>query len=105
MIQKLLILLVTFSFMLSVTAGSQEDLRCLIISEILTPKIIDDSTIELKMRDGKTLQLKLNRACPQLSYHQSFSYLALRGEVCINRVGITTRAGETCSISSIIEAR
>ncbi len=100
---KLITLVLLFSFTFLNTLKAHEQLQCLIISEILSPTIIDDKTLMFEMRDDLTLKVDFKRECLQLSYHQSFSCRALRGEICIERGEIMTRAGETCIISSIIK--
>lgn len=74
--------------------------NCVRTSRIRRTRILDDSTILLQMAGGDDLLMHLKYRCPQLSFHDFFSYEPTLGQLCAELDHIVTRAGFHCDIGS-----
>lgn len=72
--------------------------NCIRTSHIRRTRIVDDSTILLEMASGPDLLMHLKYSCPQLSFHDFFSYEPTLGQLCAELDHIVTRAGFHCDI-------
>ena len=77
---------------------------CISTSRIRSAQIISDELIELDMRGGKRLQMKLADRCTGLSFDQGFYYRTnANGRLCAGFDVIMARSGSRCLIGSIQE--
>jgi len=56
--------------------------NCVLLQNIRQTNVIDDSTIDFIMRDGKTLRNTLPNSCPQLGLERAFTYQTLVTQLC-----------------------
>ncbi|WP_348652140.1 DUF6491 family protein [Iodidimonas sp. MBR-55] len=82
----------------------EADALCVSIDQISRSDIIDDQTILLKMLRGDDLLMHLKYSCPQLAFHDFFSYEPTMGQLCAEIDHIMTRAGFSCEIGSFSAA-
>lgn len=74
--------------------------NCVRTNRIRRTRILDDQTIILDMAGGDNLVMHLKYRCPQLSFHDFFSYEPTLGQLCAELDHIVTRAGFHCDIGS-----
>ncbi|MFQ5348185.1 MAG: DUF6491 family protein [Rhodothalassiaceae bacterium] len=74
--------------------------NCIRVRQIERTHVVDDRTVLLEMTGGRTLAMRLKYACPQLAYHDYFSYEATLGLLCAEIDHIVTRAGAHCQIGA-----
>jgi hypothetical protein len=55
---------------------------CVLIQNIRETRVIDDSTIDFYMRDGKVMRNALPYSCPQLGFERAFSYRTSISQLC-----------------------
>ena len=72
--------------------------NCIRVRQIRNTKVIDDSSVILEMTGGRTLLMRLKYPCPQLAFHDYFSYEAPLGLLCAEIDQIVSRAGAHCQI-------
>jgi hypothetical protein len=63
-----------------VVAAKAQD--CVLLQNIRQTNVIDDSTIDFIMRDGKTLRNTLPHGCPQLGFERAFTYQTTITQLC-----------------------
>jgi len=82
-------------------SGSDHEIgNCIVVSEIANSRILDDETIRLEMREGSAVLMHLDKRCPQLRFHDFFSYEPTLGQLCAAIDRIVTRAGGSCAIAA-----
>lgn len=81
-------------------AGDDAVGNCVRVRDIRASKILDDRRVLLEMRSGPALVMMLKRPCPQLAFHDYFSYEARLGQLCAEIDHIVSRAGFMCDIGS-----
>ncbi len=59
-----------------------EPKSCIRRSQIRSTDVIDDSTIDFKMRDGKIYRNKLPHRCSGLAFEEAFSYRTSTNDLC-----------------------
>ncbi len=72
--------------------------NCIRVRQIRDTKVIDDRSVILEMAEGRTLLMRLKYPCPQLAFHDYFSYEATLGLLCAEIDYIVSRAGAHCQI-------
>ena len=85
------------------TAGGKSQ-GCVQLQNIRETRVVDDSTVDFYMRDGKVLRNTLPNRCPQLGFERAFSYSTSITQLC--NVDIITvlqqsggiRRGASCSL-------
>ncbi len=80
------------------SAGPPAVGNCIRVRQIRNTKVIDDSAVILEMAGGRTLLMRLKYPCPQLAFHDYFSYEATLGLLCAEIDHIVSRAGAHCQI-------
>jgi hypothetical protein len=55
---------------------------CVQLQNIRETRVIDDSTIDFYLRDGKVLRNTLPNRCPQLGFERAFSYSTSISQLC-----------------------
>lgn len=80
--------------------GAQEEPpgNCVRVRQIWRTRVLDDERVLLLMRGGPDLVMHLKHRCPQLAFHDFFSYEARLGQLCVQIDHIVTRAGFHCGI-------
>lgn len=78
--------------------------RCVILNTILDGEVLSGLEVLLALRDGTELLATLARDCPQLKFHDSFTYQTVGGRLCAGEGRIVARSGEACLISSFSAA-
>ena len=63
--------------------------------------ILSDSQATLYTEGGDTFLMTLNKTCPQLKFHQYFSFTPINGQLCAGESDIQSRAGFTCRVKSL----
>ena len=83
---------------------------CVALSAIREAKVIDDTTIDFHMRDGRVLRNSLPAACPSLGFERAFTYSTSLNQLCstdIIRVitqGGGPRLGASCGLGRFVPA-
>lgn len=72
---------------------------CIRVNAIRRSHIVDDSTVLLEMRGNRLIRMTLVGRCPQLRFHDFFSYEPHLGQLCAELDKIVTRAGFHCPIA------
>lgn len=72
---------------------------CIRVNDIRRTHIVDDSTVLLEMRGDRLVLMHLAGRCPQLRFHDFFSYEPHLGQLCAELDHIVTRAGFHCPIA------
>lgn len=75
-------------------------LLCVTLNTITNGQILNGHEMRFELRDGTELLATLARDCPQLKFHDRFSYQAVAGRLCAGEGHIVARSGEACMISS-----
>lgn len=75
-------------------------LLCVTLNTITNGEILNGHEMRFELRDGTKLLATLVRDCPQLMFHDRFSYQAVAGRLCAGEGHIVARSGEACMISS-----
>lgn len=86
------------------TQSAREIGNCIAVSEITGSRILDDETILLEMGTGPDVLMHLEDPCPQLRFHDFFSYQPTLGQLCAAIDRIVTRAGASCEIGGFSQA-
>jgi len=73
--------------------------NCITVDDIVGNRILDDRTVRFEMRDGTPVLMHLEARCPQLRFHDYFSYKPVLGQLCATIDRIVTRAGASCAIA------
>jgi len=84
----------------SLSFGQEREMDCIPLPRVGSRDIIDNSTINFHMKDGRIYVMRLSFECPSLKFDDSF-YYSVRGlRLCPTDV-ITNRSGFTCPIETI----
>ncbi|KPF67841.1 hypothetical protein IP88_12130 [alpha proteobacterium AAP81b] len=83
-----------------------EPVKCVQLQNIRESRVIDDSTIDFYLRDGRVLRNNLPGRCPQLGFERAFTYQTSITQLC--NVDIITvlyqgggiRQGASCGLGS-----
>lgn len=59
-----------------------EPQSCVLVRQIQSTNVIDDSTIDFKMIGGKIFRNNLPINCPRLGYEESFTYSLSTSQLC-----------------------
>jgi hypothetical protein len=87
-------------------AGSGE--RCISLAAIRSTKVVDDSTIDFTMRDGRVLRNTLPHACPSLGFEEAFTYSTSLSQLCSTDIitvvlqGGGPRLGASCGLGTFV---
>ncbi len=76
------------------------ELLCITLNTITNGEILNGHEMRFELRDGTKLLATLGRDCPQLMFHDRFSYQAVAGRLCAGEGHIVARSGEACMISA-----
>jgi hypothetical protein len=84
--------------------GSAQD--CVFLANIKQSRVIDDTTIDFVMKDGRTLRNTLPNTCPGLGMNRAFGYETSLSQLC--NVDIITvivqgggpRKGASCGLGA-----
>lgn len=97
-----LVLLTSFGMTVAVRALEDSALQqCVETDAIKSHSIETDQRILFMMTDDTVQVMTLKPHCPQLHFHNYFSYTPVNGRLCANEDEIKTRAGLPCRIDSI----
>lgn len=75
--------------------------QCLKTKDIRGFEIVSNTIIRFEMADNSTSLMLVSPTCPQLKFHDYFSYIPVDGALCAGRDSLTARSGETCAVTSI----
>lgn len=78
--------------------------QCITLNNILASEVASGHEVHFELRDGSRLIATLARDCPQLKFHNRFTYDATGGRLCAGEGRVVARGGETCLISSFTQA-
>ncbi len=80
-------------------------LDCVTTYLIRDTKVVDDRTIDFKMKGGKTLRNTLPYSCPSLKFEERFSYRLSNNQLCsvdvirvLNDYGGRLQEGAACGL-------
>lgn len=82
-------------------ASADKPGACLIVDTITGYRIENDQQIRFQLTGGSETLMVLKPHCPQLHFHDYFSYTPVNGALCAGRDEIKTRAGLPCRIDAI----
>lgn len=55
---------------------------CVQLSQIRESRVVNDSTIDFYLRDGRVLRNTLPNSCPQLGFERAFTYSTSLSQLC-----------------------
>ena len=74
--------------------------QCVASDELVAATIPDDDRVDVMMRGGERLRIRLDKHCRTLDYYTGFYVTAGHdGQVCAKRDSIRTRSGDECGIA------
>jgi hypothetical protein len=74
--------------------------KCVASADLVAATIPDDDRIDVMMRGGERLRIRLDKKCRSLDYYTGFYVTAGHdGRVCAHRDSIRTRSGDECGIA------
>lgn len=74
--------------------------KCVASADLVAATIPTDDRIDVMMRGGERLRIRLDKKCRTLDYYTGFYVTAGHdGRVCAHRDSIRTRSGDECGIS------
>jgi hypothetical protein len=82
--------------------------RCIGLAAIRSTKVVDDSTIDFNMRDGRILRNTLPYACPSLGFEEAFTYSTSLSQLCSTDIitvvhqGGGPRLGASCGLGTFV---
>lgn len=82
--------------------------RCISLAAIRNTKVVDDSTIDFYMRDGRILRNTLPYSCPSLGFEEAFTYSTSLSQLCSTDIitvvhqGGGPRLGASCGLGSFV---
>lgn len=82
--------------------------RCVGLAAIRSTKVVDDSTIDFTMRDGRILRNTLPHACPSLGFEEAFTYSTSLSQLCSTDIitvvlqGGGPRLGASCGLGPFV---
>ena len=65
-----------------IPAAAGKPQGCVLLQNIRETRVVDDSTIDFYMRDGKVLRNTLPNRAPQLGFERAFSYSTSSTQLC-----------------------
>jgi hypothetical protein len=77
---------------------------CVLIRNIQSTSVVDNKTIDFRMKGGGTFRNALPNACPQLGFERAFTYTTSQSQLCsvdlitVFLQGNPTLRGATCGI-------
>jgi len=87
---------------------AQDGERCIGLAAIRHTRVVDDSTIDFTMRDGRVLRNTLPQACPSLGVEKAFTYSTSLSQLCSTDIvsvvlqGGGPRLGASCGLGSFV---
>lgn len=93
-------ILMVASIMASTPVLTQES-TCIVMSEIANAVVESDISIHIRLRGKGIVHMRLDNGCPQLAFHQKFTYQATRGQLCVAQDFVVARSGEFCRIEAL----
>jgi hypothetical protein len=81
-----------------------EPVDCILISQILQTRVLDDQTIDFVMRNGDVFRNTLPNRCPQLGFEEAFGYQTSIPQLCsvdiitVVQTGGGPRRGASCGL-------
>ena len=88
------------------SSASPED--CVELSRIRESRVVDDSTIDFVLRDGRVLRNTLPNRCPQLGFEKAFTYSTSLSRLCSVDIitviiqGGGVRTGASCGLGKFV---
>ncbi len=82
--------------------------RCVSLAAIRNTRVVDDSTIDFTMRDGRILRNTLPHACPSLGFEEAFTYSTSLSQLCSTDIitvvlqGGGPRLGASCGLGTFV---
>ncbi|WBX85617.1 hypothetical protein [Sphingosinicella microcystinivorans] len=82
--------------------------RCVGLAAIRNTKVVDDSTIDFHMRDGRVLRNTLPHPCPSLGFEEAFTYATSLSQLCSTDIitvvqqGGGPRLGASCGLGTFV---
>ncbi|WP_339703219.1 hypothetical protein [uncultured Sphingosinicella sp.] len=82
--------------------------RCVGLAAIRSTRVVDDSTIDFTMRDGRILRNTLPHACPSLGFEEAFTYSTSLSQLCSTDIitvvlqGGGPRLGASCGLGTFV---
>jgi hypothetical protein len=88
-----------------------EPVNCVQISQIRSTQVIDDQTIDFRMRNGTLFRNTLPNRCPALGFERAFSYRTSINQLC--NVDIITvvvqgggpQIGASCGLGTFVPVK
>ncbi len=84
--------------------------NCVTTHQIQSTRIVDEQTIDFKMRGGKTYRNNLGHSCPGLKFEERFSYRTSTSQLCnvdiirvLNNYGGQLQEGAGCGLGKFQE--
>jgi hypothetical protein len=98
------VLLITGAIAAETKIEGKEGMTCLNLSSIQQTKVISDSAILFRMRDGRYYVNELPFSCSGLKFEDGFSYSTSTAQLCGNVEIITVlRRGTSCGLGAFKE--
>ncbi len=67
---------------------------CVTLRNVSNTNVLDDSTIDFVMRDGRVFRNALPNSCPQLGFERAFSYQTSINQLCsVDIITVLVQAG------------
>ena len=74
--------------------------KCIPSADLIAATIPTDDRVDVMMRGGERLRIRLDKKCRTLDYYTGFYVTAGHdGQVCAKRDSIRTRSGDECGIT------
>jgi hypothetical protein len=85
--------------------------NCVQTSQIRSTSVLDDQTIDFRMRNGQVMRNTLPSRCPGLGFSRAFSYRTTVGQLCnvdiitvVNQGG-GPRTGASCGLGQFVPVK
>ncbi|WP_191250203.1 hypothetical protein [Kordiimonas sediminis] len=79
----------------------REELMCMDTERVMSYTVETDRLVRFSMKNAPDILMTIKGFCPQLKYHQYFTYTPTNGMICTTIHDITTRAGMPCKIETL----
>ena len=82
--------------------------RCISLAAIRNTRVVDDSTIDFTMRDGRILRNTLPHACLSLGFEEAFTYSTSLSQLCSTDIitvvlqGSGPKLGASCGLGPFV---
>lgn len=84
----------------SVDFREKDGPQCVASDDLIAATIPTDDRVDVMMRGGERLRIRLDKKCRTLDYYTGFYVTAGHdGQVCAKRDSIRTRSGDECGIN------